>query len=72
MKRLPEADDATRFRGGVRSHRRAGADTKSTWEEWIAGDLADRPKRNWLKILMLLVGVLVLAALGVAFFIDLN
>jgi hypothetical protein len=72
VKRQPEADDATRFRGGVRSHRRSGANSGSSWDQWIAGELADRPKRPWFKPLVILLGVLVLAAAGVVLFIDLS
>ncbi len=72
MKRPEPADDSTRFRGGVRYHRRAGSQPQSSWDQWVAGGNPDRPKRNWLGALGILLGIVALIGIGVALFIEMR
>lgn len=72
MKRITPIDESARFRGRVRHHHRVGGQPLSSWDEWIAGELADRPRRRWLKILAVVLGMFILIALGVWGFIEMS
>lgn len=73
MKRLERTDGSARFSGGVRRHHRASGKTPSSWEEWVAGERAERPSRSWAVILGRALGLLLvlLAAMGVFYFVTL-
>lgn len=75
--RITPIDDSARFRGKVRHHHRVGGQPLTSWEEWIAGEMADRPKRTWfwlhfLKILAVVLGVAILIAIGVGLYIEMS
>lgn len=77
MKRITPIDESARFRGKVRHHHRLGGQSPTSWEEWIAGEMADRPKQTWLrlnllKIIAIVLGVAILIAIGVGLFIEMS
>lgn len=69
--KTPSPDDnPDRFRTRVRHYHRKETGVRSSWENWIEGDEGGRPKRNWIKIIGVILGLLALAGIGVALYIE--
>jgi len=64
--------DSSRFRGGLRHYHRKGAEPQSTWEQWIDPEEARRRRRNWLKVALVVLGLVALAAIAVGLYIEMS
>lgn len=73
MKRtLPSESDA-RFRGHLRHYHRLGTKAPRTWDDWVEGAVAKTGrKKNWLKIVGIIAGVLALAGIIVGLLVELR
>jgi hypothetical protein len=73
MKRNLPSEEHPKFQGNMRHYHHSTPRARSTWDAWIEGDSAKvRSSRNWLKILGVLIGVLVLAAIITGLIIELG
>jgi hypothetical protein len=72
MKRLTPSGDAVRFKGGVRCCHRASSRIES-WDEWVNGETRpDRPRKNWLKIILITLAILALGGVFATLVIELG
>ncbi len=73
MKRNLPSDLPDRFSGSLRHYHRSGAQTQRSWDDWVDGDLAKtrRSKKNWPKILGIILGVLGLGAIIAGLLVEL-
>ena len=72
MKRLTPLGDATRFKGGMRCCHRA-ASRNASWNEWVNGEAAlTRPRKNWLKIILLIIAVIALVGIFAGLIFELG
>lgn len=72
MKHDSPIDESSRFRGGIRHYHRKGAQPQSSWEQWVEGEAKIRPKQPWGLIILGVLGLLALAGIAVALFIELS
>ena len=73
MKRSAPTDVPTKFSGNMRHYHRSGSKTQRTWDDWVDGHAAKVPsKRNWPKIVGILLGILALAGIIAGLIIELS
>ena len=71
MKRTPEVH--AKFDGNLRHYHRSGSQTQRTWDDWVDGGGAKaRSKKNWPRIVGILVGALALSGIVAGLIIELG
>lgn len=72
MKRMSSTGKTTRFKGGIRGCQRAVPE-RFSWDEWVNGEgTHTRPKRNWLKLIIIILALLALGGIFAALVIELG
>ncbi|MBN8458693.1 MAG: hypothetical protein J0M04_12730 [Verrucomicrobia bacterium] len=71
MKRPSHIDESARFRGGLKHYHRSGSQPQSSWDQWVDGESEKTPRKPWLKIAVVVLGVAALIGIGVALYIEL-
>jgi len=73
MKPFKSSDDQARFRGPLRHYHRSATNTQKSWDEWADGTTANpKPAHRWVKIGVIVVAILGLAAIVAALIIELR
>lgn len=73
MNRLPNQNDEARFSGNLRHYHRAGAGQQRSWDDWVEGAGADRPRtRKWGKIIGISLALLALGGVIAGLVIELR
>ncbi len=74
MKRNFPSEQPDRFNGNLRHYHRSGTQTQRSWDEWVDGDLAKtrRSRKNWPKILGIILGVLALGGIIAGLLVELS
>lgn len=72
MKPPSHIDESSRFRGGLKHYHRSGSKPQSSWEQWVDGETQKGPRRNWLKIIGIVLGIVALIGIGVALYIEMR
>jgi hypothetical protein len=74
MKRNLSSEQPDRFTGSLRHYHRSGSRTQRSWDDWVDGDLAKtrRARKNWPKILGIILGVLGLGGIVAGLLVELS
>lgn len=73
MKRTHAPEVNAKFGGTMRHYHRTGSQTQRTWDDWVDGNAAKpRSKKNWPKIVGILVGTLALSGIVTGLIIELS
>jgi hypothetical protein len=72
MKHDSHIRDSSRFRGGLRHYHRKGSEPPSSWDEWIDPAEAAHHKRNWWRVILVVLGLLALAGIAVGLYIEMG
>ncbi|MEI6655210.1 MAG: hypothetical protein WCP45_10610 [Verrucomicrobiota bacterium] len=72
MKRLQANSGSPRYSGGMRASHRATS-RNETWDEWVNGEMPPAlPRKNWLKIGLVILALLALAGIMVALVLEMR
>jgi hypothetical protein len=73
MKGPSPLDEKTRFSGQMRHYHRSAPPAQRTWDEWVDGkSTGSRIRRNWLKIVLIAIAVIMLGAVIAGLIIELQ
>jgi len=73
MKPPNHRDETSRFQGSLRHYHRAVNQNNRTWEEWIDGRAVQRrPPTYWLKLVVTILASIILVAVVIGLYIELQ
>ena len=73
MKGPSPNDDKTQFSGRMRHYHRSAPPAHRTWDEWVDGKATgSKAPRNWLKIALVAIALIMLGAVVVGLIIELR
>ncbi|MEO8613833.1 MAG: hypothetical protein ABI600_01730 [Luteolibacter sp.] len=66
-------DGPARFKGHMRHYHRSGPKPGRSWDEWVGGGpVHSGPSRDWLKILMIIVAIVLGVGIVAGLIIELR